>query len=109
MVNGVGMMNMASGGMIGGTAQAPFQQQGNQAQTPVDPYAKTPVQTAEPAKEGVKCPNCGAIITGKFCAECGTKMPEPEPVKEEPTKKFCTNCGAEVTGKFCTECGTAAE
>ena len=50
----------------------------------------------------VKCPNCGNIITGNFCMECGTKKPE----KQE--EKFCSNCGAKASenAKFCIECGT---
>lgn len=52
--------------------------------------------------EGVKCPNCGSMITGNFCIECGTKKPE------EPKEKFCTGCGekADPNAKFCPNCGT---
>lgn len=106
---GVGMMNMASGGMVGGITQAPFTNNGGYAATPVDPYAKpqpaetskvvTPTENTDSKKEEIKCPNCGAIITGKFCQECGTKAPSNEPKK-------CPNCGTIARGKFCTECGT---
>ena len=108
---GVGMMNMASGGMMGGTAQGVFAGQGTTAATPVDPFAKTEA----PAVEGVACPKCGTPITGKFCPECGEPKPEEKkkeaPKAEEPKKeeKKCPKCGAVVTGKFCTECGTAIE
>lgn len=112
---GVGMMNMASGGMVGGTAAAPFQGQGVSAQQAIDPFAKqapaAPVQAAvvsEPVN-GIKCPNCGTMTTGKFCPECGTKVVADEPVVTAPATKVCPNCGATVTGNFCTECGTKVE
>lgn len=111
-IYGVGMMNMASGGMVGGAAQGAFANKGVSATTAVDPFAKTEtnVETAtvsheEKKVEGVPCPKCGTMITGKFCSECGE--PKPAPVEVGPKK--CSKCGAEVTGKFCTECGTKVE
>ncbi|MDO4963459.1 MAG: SPFH domain-containing protein [bacterium] len=54
---------------------------------------------------GVKCPNCGNIIKGKFCSECGSARPE------EPQEKVCSNCGEKLmdNAKFCTNCGTKVE
>ena len=110
---GVGMMNMASGGMVGGAAQGAFQNQGVSAASPIDPFAKPEGAVAvaaasAPAVEGTPCPKCGTPITGKFCTECGTPKdgaaPAEEPKAEAANK--CPECGAEVTGKFCTECGT---
>ena len=92
---GVGMMNMASGGMMGGTAQGVFASQGKSLDTELDPFAKNN------AVDGVKCPKCGTLITGKFCPECG----EARPVDKVKEKK-CPKCGSVVTGKFCGECGT---
>ncbi len=46
--------------------------------------------------EGWKCA-CGAVNTGKFCAECGAKRPEDGWI--------CPECGAVNRGKFCQECG----
>ena len=61
---GIGMMNMASGGMIGGAATAPFVQ--NQQQSQVN----------QPATNGQAkfCSNCGAPVTGKFCSNCGNQI-----------------------------------
>lgn len=42
--------------------------------------------------------SCGAVNQGKFCMECGAKMPEPE-------KGWTCQCGAVNQGKFCPECG----
>ena len=69
---GVGMMNMASGGMIGGVAQGAFQNQGVSAQDLQGGAAVSPVAG------GAKfCPNCGTASNGaKFCSNCGTKLGE---------------------------------
>ena len=91
------IQSMQSQGMNVAGAQPMAQQP--QA-TPVAP-ATAPAAPATPAT-GMTCPTCGAAVTGKFCAECGTKI-------EVPTKKFCSNCGKEVTGKFCAECGTPVQ
>ena len=48
------------------------------------------------AAMGWKCA-CGAVNTGKFCADCGA----PRPVVDSWT---CA-CGAVNKGKFCPECG----
>lgn len=40
---------------------------------------------------------CGATNTGKFCAECGAKRPDDG--------KWTCSCGAVNTGKFCANCG----
>ena len=89
-IMGVGMMNMMSGGALGGAM-------GNQ------PQYMQPGQVAVGATTvaGVKCPKCGATITGKFCTECGTAAP----VAEE--EKTCPECGAKVdaNAKFCMACG----
>lgn len=42
-----------------------------------------------------KC-KCGAVNTGKFCAECGEKRVEDG---------WTCSCGAVNKGKFCAECG----
>lgn len=40
--------------------------------------------------------SCGAMNTGKFCAECG---------KPKPEEGWTCSCGTKNTGKFCSECG----
>jgi len=59
---GIGMMNMASGGMIGGAATNAFNNQG------------TTVNQTAPAG-GSFCPNCGSPVNGgNFCTNCGNKL-----------------------------------
>ena len=96
---GVGMMNMASGNTFGAVAQGKdneYMKPGN-----VNPQPNSAVETT--SEEGVKCPNCGELITANFCTKCGTKKPEVEEVKE----KVCPDCGNKVdeNAKFCMNCG----
>ena len=69
---GVGMMNMASGGMVGGAAQGAFQNQGT---------------TAADLNGGAQAGAAAAGAGAKFCPDCGT-----------PTNgaKFCPNCGKQL-------------
>lgn len=70
---GVGMMNMASGGMMGAATQAPFQNQGVSAQDIANNGAAAAATTAG---EGAKfCPECGKPTNGaKFCPNCGKQL-----------------------------------
>ena len=76
---GIGMMNMASGGMVGGAAQAAFQNKGVTAQDLANNGAAA---TDVPANEA---PTTGG--GAKFCPECG---------KETNGAKFCPNCGKQL-------------
>lgn len=92
---GMGMVGMGGQGGFG-AAQNMYnmgaqQQMAQQQQT---------AQTA-PAADGWKC-SCGAMVSGKFCPECGAKKPEPQP----SAGLWKCSCGATVTGKFCPECGS---
>ncbi len=84
---GIGMMNMATGGMMGGVAQGPWQNQNNQQPTqpaqPVQeqpaPEAKQEEQVQEQQQEASKakfCTECGEKVDGdaKFCSKCGNKL-----------------------------------
>ena len=62
---GIGMMNMASGGVMGGVATA--NQPNTQNQAPVQNNQST---------GGKFCSNCGNPVTGNFCGNCGTKVGE---------------------------------
>ena len=61
---GVGMMNMASGGVMGGVATNAAPAQNN--------------QQAQPQQQagGKFCSNCGNPVNGAFCSNCGTKVGE---------------------------------
>lgn len=76
--------------------QIPPPPQGAQA---VSPLAGTRFDTpGYPAQ--VMCPTCRRMgAPGKFCQDCGTKLPLPD--------LFCPNCAEkiEVGARFCPECG----
>ena len=102
----IGFMGMGMGNMMGNQftnmgAQVP---QGNyptyQNQYPVasDGGFTAPAPAAAPAAAGWTCA-CGAVNTGKFCAQCGSPKPA------DPGTWTCS-CGSVNTGKFCGECGS---
>ena len=57
------------------------------------------------AADSWTCPECGrAGNTGKFCNDCGAKMPAPK--AEAAGGWTCPECGKTGnTGKFCNDCG----
>ena len=83
---GVGMMNMASGGIMGGVAQNAMNNGNAGSTVNYDPYASENRQqvSEEPAKveeqqttvEQPKfCPNCGKPVGDtNFCGSCGNKL-----------------------------------
>lgn len=89
----MGFMGLGMAQNAGGVnAQNLFQMgQQQQAQQPQQAQPQ-----AAPAN-GWKC-KCGAVVTGKFCPECGAKKPEE-------TAGWTCKCGAVNKGRFCAECG----
>ena len=78
---GIGMMNMASGGMIGGTATGAFQNPG---------YSVNDMNAANNSNNGNAASQNIASEGGagpKFCPECGTAT---------NGSKFCPNCGKQL-------------
>ncbi|WP_461821438.1 SPFH domain-containing protein [Blautia stercoris] len=105
---GMGMsMNAGGAGAGFGAAQSFYNQgvQQQQAQQQMQQMQQTEQQTAQnqsgqQSQDSWKCA-CGAVVTGKFCTECGAKKPEPI-----QAGRWKCKCGAMATGKFCPECGS---
>ena len=96
---GMGMINQG-GAMFGANMSSQSQDKTGMSEMNVaGGGVAAPVEEAK--SEGVACPNCGTIITGKFCTECGAARPE------ETAEKFCPSCGNKVDAdaKFCMNCG----
>lgn len=62
---GVGMMNMASGGVIGAATTNAF----NNTEG-----SKKDLSGESKEESGKFCTNCGEPVKGKFCSNCGTKV-----------------------------------
>lgn len=75
---GLGMMNMTSGGMVGGAVSAPFQNQSQgQSMPSVDPYQQQTTSATNTSTDELSkkfCSNCGHPVDGNFCSNCGTKL-----------------------------------
>lgn len=96
---GIGMMNMATGNVVGNATTAAWQPSAN---------SHMDLQSNSQKDETVKQENawncaCGAQAQkGKFCMQCGKKKPE---------EKECPTCKNKVSedAKFCSHCGTKLE
>ena len=89
-----GFMGMGMAGMAGGLNANDLFAQGMQMQQMQRPQA--PQQSAQVQTAGSWTCTCGAVNTGKFCVECGSK---------KPSDGWTCACGAVNKGKFCPECG----
>ena len=86
----MGFMGMNMAMQNGGMNPQNLYQMGAQ-----QPYQQPAPQA--PQADGWKCA-CGAVNTGKFCTECGSK-------KSEAPAGWTCSCGSVNKGKFCPQCG----
>lgn len=95
---GIGMMNMATGGMATGAANGVWNQNNDASRMDLSKKENKDSSTYETAG-GWTC-ECGHVnpADGKFCSECG---------KAKTSKKICNKCKMpnEPTNKFCNNCG----
>lgn len=92
---GMGMAMNAGGGVNPQNLFAMGQQQ-NASQQTQRPAQAAP-STDSVAANSWKC-QCGTVVTGKFCPECGSPKPQD-------ADGWTCSCGAVNKGKFCTNCG----
>ncbi len=127
---GIGMMNMASNGMVGGVANGPWNAQ-NIANSTMDLSKEQNTQASENEAQNINKPSeqnqvadktqaqtiVGAATTNEsltntqWTCECGAKNDGKfcsNCGKPKSNKKVCPNCKAtnEDNDKFCGECGT---
>ena len=111
MQMGLGM----AAGMMGAQAMHPQQQQyAPPPQAAPPPQQQVVVTSAPAAAAGVSCPQCKTPLPpgAKFCAGCGTKIPEAGvcascQAQLLPGAKFCPNCGNKVSAEaVCGNCQT---
>lgn len=95
---GIGMMNMATGGMATGAANGVWNQNNDSSRMDLSKKEDKDSSTDETAG-GWTC-ECGHVnpADGKFCSECG---------KAKTSKKICGKCKMlnGPTNKFCNNCG----
>ena len=91
-------VNMAAARMTTATANAMEAAAANEQAGPMMAFA-APAAAPAPAADSWTC-KCGTVNTGKFCANCGEK--KPEPAAEEG---WTCKCGTVNKGNFCQNCG----
>lgn len=80
------------------TEAVPSAVEAEMVRTPKPPVVSKPASAGYP--KTVMCPTCRRMgLPGKFCEDCGTKLPLPD--------LFCPQCASEVapSSRFCPECG----
>ena len=87
----MGFMGMGMAQSAGGFNATQLFQMGQQQA----PQATPQIVAPDSSQNSWKCA-CGAIMSGKFCTECGAKR---------PAAGWTCACGAVNKGKFCSECG----
>ena len=96
---GVGMMNMASGGMFGGAMQNAQQPQGATTAQPYNPYEGAQNSQGQPLHPGV-------VVNGANAEELDDSEHASANTASAPMA-FCPNCGNKNNGaNFCSNCGT---
>lgn len=94
---GVGMMNMASNGMIGGTAANVFNNANNASHQAYDPYANGVQQPVQPTP----------VVSEQSMPQTEVSNVEQATQEQVVPMSFCPNCGTKTTGgNFCGNCGT---
>ena len=73
---GMGMMNMASGNVVGGAAAGAFTGQGTDIDQMRDGKGEAQAAPETPAEGDGFCPKCGAPVKAgsKFCSKCGAEL-----------------------------------
>ena len=96
---GVGMMNMASGGVMGGAVNNAMNAQPVVAAQAYDPYANQAAQQLNQAQATTN------VVAGGVSTP---SAPNTEaPATSGGASSFCPNCGTPSKGgNFCTNCGT---
>jgi membrane protease subunit (stomatin/prohibitin family) len=94
---GLGMAQTAGGNVLGGFGEAQSTQQAQQMQQAGMPQPAAPQFSAVDSNSWI-C-SCGSNSVGNFCAECGSRKPQP-------AGSWTCSCGESGTGKFCSECGS---
>ena len=111
---GIGIANMASGGMMQGAAQNPFPPQNEPGNTIDLSGAKTPAEPAPAPVQEPQTPTETPVQEQAPAQEPVMEQPQT-PVEEAPTQettdtnatKMCMKCGNinPAGAKFCNNCG----